>query len=180
MLRQFRAQSIPDRARINSIEEDGDSSGFSFHPEAKGCYNTLRRANHANDPPRRQNMSASGVNLLRCNGVAMVAVQARNVGSGTMPPALVLSLLLGSIYGLLFHSIFGRKLWQLPCFWLSAVIGFYVGEILAILAGAELLRLGNISLIPATAGALAGLLICWFFTSAPQPRTRGRGTVRRG
>lgn len=97
-----------------------------------------------------------------------------------MPPSLILSLLLGSIYGLLFHSMFGRKLWQLPCFWLSAVLGFYVGEILAILAGVELLRLGNIPILPATVGALGGLFICWFFTSSPEPRTRRRRTLRRG
>ena len=43
--------------------------------------------------------------------------------------------------------------------------------------------------LPATAGALVGLLICWFFTSTPQThaphahvpgRARGRGAVRRG
>ncbi|HVX29178.1 MAG TPA: hypothetical protein VHA53_01765 [Nitrolancea sp.] len=103
-----------------------------------------------------------------------------------MPPSLILTLLLASICGLLFHSIFGRKLWQLPCFWLSAVIGFSAGEILATLAGVEFLRLGNIPVVPALAGALVGLLICWFFTSTPQPAThgrtrgQGRGTLRRG
>jgi hypothetical protein len=94
--------------------------------------------------------------------------------------------LLASICGLLFHSIFGHKLWQLPCFWLSAVIGFSAGEVLAILAGVEFLRLGNVPVLPALAGTLAALLVCWFFTSTPQPaaqsRARGqrRGTVRRG
>ncbi len=103
-----------------------------------------------------------------------------------MPPSLIFTLLLASICGLLFHSLFGRKLWQLPCFWIAAVIGFSAGEILAILAGVEFLRLGNVPLLPALAGTLAALLICWFFTSTPQPGTQGRtrgqgrGTLRRG
>lgn len=103
-----------------------------------------------------------------------------------MPPSIILTLLLASICGLLFHSLFGRKLWQLPCFWLSAVVGFSAGEILAILAGVEFLRLGNVPLLPALLGTLIALLICWFFTSTPQPagqsRTRGqrREPLRRG
>ncbi len=95
-----------------------------------------------------------------------------------MPPSLVLSLLLSSICGLLFHSMFGRKLWQLPCFVLAAVVGFHLGEVLAILAGVEFLRLGNIPMAPAVAGAVGGLFICWFFTSSPEPRTRRRRVSR--
>ena len=92
-----------------------------------------------------------------------------------MSPALVLSLVLASIYGLLFHSLAGRRLWQLPCFWLSAVAGFTGGEILAGLTGAELFRVGTVPLITATAGAFFGLLACWFFTSPLlEPRTRRR------
>jgi hypothetical protein len=109
----------------------------------------------------------------------MVAVQAQSNGKGNVPPSLVLSLLLSSIFGLLFHSMFGRKLWQLPCFWLASVVGFHAGEVLAILAGVEFLRLGNIPLAPALAGAMAGLFICWFFTSAPEPSTRRRRSLRR-
>lgn len=101
------------------------------------------------------------------------------VERGIVPPSLVLSLLLSSICGLLFHSMFGRKLWQLPCFWLASVIGFHLGEVLAILAGVEFLRLGNIPMAPAIAVDLAGLLVCWFFTSSPEPRTRRRRVSRR-
>ncbi|CCF83825.1 hypothetical protein [Nitrolancea hollandica] len=96
-----------------------------------------------------------------------------------MSPSLVLSIVLASIYGLLFHSLAGRRLWQLPCFWLSAVIGFTGGEILAVLAGAELFRVGSIPLLAASAGAFFGLLVCWFFTSPlPEPRTRRRPARR--
>lgn len=97
-----------------------------------------------------------------------------------MPPSLILSLVLGSIYGLLFHSLAGRRLWQLPCYWLAALVGFLGGEAFAVAAGAEFLRVGNVPLLAATVGALAALGICWFFTSPPpEAGTRGRRDVRR-
>ncbi|MDI3341555.1 MAG: hypothetical protein QJR03_13610 [Sphaerobacter sp.] len=95
-----------------------------------------------------------------------------------MPPSVLLSLLLASIYGLLFHSLFGRRLWQLPCYWLAAVVGFFAGEVVAVLAGVTLLRVGTVPLATATAGALVGLGICWFFTSPPATRAQRRGARR--
>jgi len=100
-----------------------------------------------------------------------------------VPPSLVLSILLGSIAGLLFHSALGRRLWQLPLYWGCAVLGFFGGEVLAVVAGAEMFRLGNISLAPALAGSLVALGICWFFsTPSPAPaetRARRPGRARR-
>lgn len=93
-----------------------------------------------------------------------------------MSPPLLLSLLLASIFGLLFHSLLGRRLWQLPCYWLAAVAGFLTGEMVAVLIDVELLRIGTIPVGAATVGTLVGLGICWFFTSPP-PETRAR---RRG
>jgi hypothetical protein len=101
-------------------------------------------------------------------------------GSNLMPPSLVLSIVLASIYGLLFHSIAGRRLWQLPCFWLASVLGFLGGEIFAALVGAEIFRVGNIPLLVATVGSLLGLAACWLLTSPPpEPRTRRRSTRRK-
>jgi hypothetical protein len=98
-----------------------------------------------------------------------------------MSPTLILSLVLGSIVGLLAHAVLGRRLWQLPCFWLAGVGGLLVGETIAILAGVEFFRLGSIPLPAALGGALVGTFICWFFT-APlpprEPRAR-RNRVRR-
>ena len=100
-----------------------------------------------------------------------------------MPPSLVLSLLLGSIVGLLFHSALGRRLWQLPLYWAAAVLGFLGGEVLAVVAGAEMVRLGNIPLAPALAGSLIALGICWFFSTPPpapaESRARRQSRARR-
>ncbi|HEU5424032.1 MAG TPA: hypothetical protein VFU72_10860 [Nitrolancea sp.] len=94
-----------------------------------------------------------------------------------MSPTLILALTLGSIAGLLAHALLGRRLWQLPCFWLAGVGGFLAGEIVAILAGVEFFRLGSIPLPAALAGSLLGAVICWFFTAPHEPRPRRR--VRR-
>jgi len=100
-----------------------------------------------------------------------------------MPPSLILSIVLGSIIGLLFHSLAGRRLWQLPCYWLSAVLGFLGGEALAIASGVEIFRVGTISLPAAVVGALLALGLCWFFTTPPpapsEARSRRRQSARR-
>lgn len=85
-----------------------------------------------------------------------------------MSPSLLLSLVLASIYGLLFHSLVGRRLWQLPCYWTAALAGFFLGELLATFMGASLLRLGNVPLAMASLVAWVALGICWFFI-APLP-----------
>lgn len=87
-----------------------------------------------------------------------------------MSPSLLLSLVLASIYGLLFHSLVGRRLWQLPCYWITALAGFFLGELLATFMGASLLRLGNVPLAMASLVAWVALGVCWFFI-APLPES---------
>lgn len=84
-----------------------------------------------------------------------------------MSASLILSLMLGSIFGLLAHSLLGRRLWQLPCYWLAGTGGFLAGEVFAVLGGVEFLRLGTIPLPGALAGATMATLICWFVTTLP-------------
>lgn len=97
-----------------------------------------------------------------------------------MPPSLILSIVLGSIIGLLFHSLVGRRLWQLPCYWLAAVLGFFGGEAVAVAIGMEIFRLGTISLPAAMVGALLALGLCWFFTSPPPTPSEARSRRRQG
>jgi hypothetical protein len=95
-----------------------------------------------------------------------------------MPPALLFALLLASIYGLVFHGVFGRRLWQLPLFLLTSLAGFLAGQVIGTLVGLELMRVGNVPLASATTGAMLGLAVCWFFTSpTPEPRAPRRRRV---
>jgi hypothetical protein len=88
----------------------------------------------------------------------------------SIPPSIALSLVLASGYGCLFHVIFGRRLWQWPLFWATAVLGFFGGYVLAIIVGVEWLRVGSVPVAAASAGALSLLTLAWYFSApAGQP-----------
>jgi hypothetical protein len=93
-----------------------------------------------------------------------------------VPPSLTFAIILAITLGLLFHSIFGRRAWQLPCFVFASVLGLLGGQVAGTLAGWDLLRLGNVPLATAVTGALISLCICWFFTA---PIQDGNGQLRR-
>src|SRR5437763_15260631 len=65
----------------------------------------------------------------------------------SMSPSVVLSLLLGSLYGLLWHACLGRRWGQLPVYWLISILGFFAGYALAVISGIQVLRLGTIPLL---------------------------------
>ena len=93
-----------------------------------------------------------------------------------MPPSVLFGLILALTIGLLFHSVFGRRLWQLPLFLVSAIVGVFAGQVIAVFAGWEFFRLGNVAIIGSSAGALLLLAVCWFFTAPLQP---GRQQLKR-
>ncbi len=80
-----------------------------------------------------------------------------------MSPSVVLSLLLGSIYGLLAHAFVGRRWRQLPLYWATGVLGFFAGYALAVASGIETLRLGPVPLMEATLGAGVALAAVFLF-----------------
>lgn len=67
-----------------------------------------------------------------------------------MPPYVLLSLLLGVIYGVLFHLWRGRSIKDLLIFLLAGIVGFGLGQIAGNLIAFDLLRLGPIYLLEAT------------------------------
>jgi ABC-type sugar transport system permease subunit len=94
-----------------------------------------------------------------------------------VPPSVLFAIILGLTLGLLFHSVFGRRLWQLPCFLVSAIAGVFAGQVVAVFSDANFVLVGNVSVMTASAGALLMLGLCWFFTAPIQPgssRTRRR------
>jgi hypothetical protein len=98
---------------------------------------------------------------------------------------VLFAILFALAIGLLFHSVFGRKLWQLPCFVISAIIGVFAGQVVAVLSSTAYLQVGNVPVLMAAAGALVMLGVCWFFTAPIEPassrtRRRARRLVTRG
>ncbi|HEX5502678.1 MAG TPA: hypothetical protein VFW96_08650 [Thermomicrobiales bacterium] len=74
-----------------------------------------------------------------------------------MSPAVVLTLSLGSIYGLLCHAFVGRRWRQLPLYWAVGVAGFLAGYVVAVVSGLDVVRLGAVPLLATTLGSLAAL-----------------------
>jgi hypothetical protein len=101
-----------------------------------------------------------------------------------MPPAVLFAILLALALGLLFHSVFGRRLWQLPCFLVSSTVGVFAGQVIAVFSGTTYLQVGNVPVVMASIGALLMLGLCWFFTAPIHPdssetRRRARQMVNR-
>lgn len=99
-------------------------------------------------------------------------------GGIAVSPGFVLALTLASIIGLLFHSLFGQRLWQLPVYWLVAVSGFLVGEVAGALLGVAVFRIGTVPVVEGGAGALVALALAWLFTTPAPERTRRGGHAR--
>lgn len=86
-----------------------------------------------------------------------------------MPPYLLLSLLLGGLYGVLFHLWGGKTLRDLVIYFLTGIIGFGAGQALAQIIGLDLTLIGPIHVVEATLASWASLfLIRWLKRFPPQ------------
>lgn len=69
-------------------------------------------------------------------------------------PAFALSLVLASLYAVLFHLFWGKRLRELPLYLLAALIGFGLGQALAGILSTQFLMIGDVHL-------LEGSVACW-------------------
>ncbi len=76
-----------------------------------------------------------------------------------LSPAFVLSVVLASLYAALFHLLWAPRRGKLWVYWLAALIGFGLGQMLARFSPVRLIAIGDVRLVAATAGALAALII---------------------
>ncbi len=76
-----------------------------------------------------------------------------------LSPSLALLFLLASINAVLFHLLWGRRMRELVLFWVAAVIGFTVGQLVAEALGFSFLTIGPLHLIEGTIGSWMGLFI---------------------
>jgi hypothetical protein len=69
-------------------------------------------------------------------------------------PALVLSLVIATLYATLFHLLWGRTLNGLIAYWLAALAGFAVGQLAASALSLKDVQIGELHL-------LAASTVCW-------------------
>ncbi len=76
-----------------------------------------------------------------------------------MPPYLLLSLLLGTTYGVLFHIWRGKTIKDMLLYLLAGVIGFGLGQLLGEMMALDFMRVGPLHLIEASAVSWVSLFL---------------------
>jgi uncharacterized membrane protein YjjP (DUF1212 family) len=71
-------------------------------------------------------------------------------------PLLVLSAVIATLYGALFHLLWGETFRELGVSWLAGLIGFAFGQALASSFNLGDIRIGELHLLAASA-------VCWLF-----------------
>jgi hypothetical protein len=80
----------------------------------------------------------------------------------TVPPWLVLSLVLSLTLALLYQIFSRRYGWRVLFYWAAVFVGFLGGEIIGEQAGISLLRVGDLRLLADFAGAFVVIAGLWF------------------
>ena len=76
-----------------------------------------------------------------------------------MPPYLLLSLILGAIYGAVFYLWRGKGFKDLAIYLIAAIIGFIIGQALGNLLGLGIFLIGPLHIIEATIVSWVGLFV---------------------
>ena len=76
-----------------------------------------------------------------------------------MPPYVLLSLLIGAIYGILFFLWRGKSLKDLLIFSAAGVMGFIAGQIAANLVGMEIFLIGPVHMVEASMASWVMLFV---------------------
>ena len=71
-----------------------------------------------------------------------------------MPPALIMSLILGSLYGLLFYALIGKSKHSLWVFALVGALAFLVGQFVGDFIQVTSITLGDVHVVE-------GSVACW-------------------
>jgi hypothetical protein len=84
-------------------------------------------------------------------------------------PALLLSLVLASLYAALFFLWQGRRLRDLVFFWLAALVGFASGHLVGTLWGFVPWTIGQVHILEATFVAILFLVIARWLGQEKKP-----------
>lgn len=82
-----------------------------------------------------------------------------------MAPSLVLSALLSTAFGLIFHLIRGGNLMRLFLLLVVAWLGFAIGQLIGSLLDWPLLHVGDVYILQGLLGSLGAMILA----SAPAP-----------
>ena len=86
-----------------------------------------------------------------------------------MPPYLLLLVLLGAIYGTLFHLVWGKTVRDFIIYFLTGIIGVSLGQAIGNLLDATILMVGPLHLIEATlVGWISLFVMHWLKLRPPQ------------
>jgi hypothetical protein len=83
-------------------------------------------------------------------------------------PALVMSLVLASLYGMVFYLLLGRKLRDILFFWLASVVGFASGQLVGSRLSIFPWTVGQVHIIEATVVALVFLILARWLTQGKE------------
>ena len=76
-----------------------------------------------------------------------------------LSPAVVLSIVVASLYGGLFHVLRGRKLTDFVLYWLASLIGFGLGQVLGNALNLGIMMIGLVHIVEASAISWVALLV---------------------
>lgn len=74
-------------------------------------------------------------------------------------PSIVLAFVIASIIGLGFFLVFGRGWLRLAVYWVVAVAGFFIGQIIATLFQFSLVPIGAVNLLEGAVTCLIALFL---------------------
>ncbi|MBX3061751.1 MAG: hypothetical protein U0528_16715 [Anaerolineae bacterium] len=83
-------------------------------------------------------------------------------------PSIVLGFILATIYGAVFHVIFGGDLRRMALFLLASWLGFTLGQLFGSVGGVRVLAIGQVNIFSATLGSWLALFATHFLTNVPR------------
>jgi uncharacterized membrane protein YjjP (DUF1212 family) len=80
-------------------------------------------------------------------------------------PSITLGFILATLFGAVFHLIFGGDARRLALFLLAGWIGFGLGHMLGVIFSINILNIGTLRMVAASIGALTALAVAYVLTS---------------
>jgi hypothetical protein len=92
--------------------------------------------------------------------------------NNAMPsPSLTLGFILATLFGAVFHLIFGGDARRLALFLLAGWIGFGLGHVVGGMINFRFLNIGSLYVLPAGLGAIIALIVAYALTSGKPRRS---------